>query len=202
MFDEFLRKIKDDLFRPFTLRLLWIHPSFITIAALAAGTGCAYFLYYGSYREGFFLWVVNRILDGLDGAVARAGGKESDLGGYIDIVGDFAVYAMIPIALAAGKGEPHLLVALSCMLGSFYVNAASWMYLSAVLEKRHAADSGVQSKTAVVMPAGIIAGTETLIIYSLFILFHEYLFIIFNITTGLILLTILQRLLWGVKNIK
>jgi phosphatidylglycerophosphate synthase len=202
VFDAVLRKFKDDVFKPITLRLLWIHPAVISLAGVAAGIGCAFFLYYGNYTEGFLFWILNRILDGLDGAVARGGGKESDLGGYIDIVADFAVYAIVPIALAAGKGEPHLLTALSCMLGAFYVNAASWMYLSAILEKRHAADSGVQGNTAVVMPAGIIAGTETLIIYSVFILFNEYALIIFYITTGLVLLTILQRLLWGVKNLK
>jgi hypothetical protein len=115
---------------------------------------------------------------------------------------DFAVYAVVPVALAAGKGEPQLLISLSCMLGVFYVNAASWMYLSALLEKRRVSGSGSRGNTAVEMPAGIIAGTETLIIYSIFILFHEHAFIIFNVTTGLVLLTILQRIIWGVKNLK
>jgi phosphatidylglycerophosphate synthase len=127
---------------------------------------------------------------------------ESDLGGYIDILADFAVYAVVPVALAAGKNDACLLIALSCMLGAFYVNAASWMYLSAVLEKRKAAGSGRQGSTAVEMPAGIIAGTETLIIYTIFILFHEHAFIIFNITSVLVLLTVLQRIIWGVKNLK
>ena len=202
MFDLILRKLKDDIFNPFTQRLLWIHPSVMTITGLAAGFVCAFFLYTGDYMPGFLFWIFNRILDGLDGAVARAGGTESDLGGYIDIVADFAVYAIVPVALALEKGDLNLFIALSCMLAAFYVNAASWMYLSAVLEKRNAADSGSQGKTAVVMPAGIVAGTETLIIYSIFILFHEHAFIIFNITTVLVLLTILQRLIWGVKNLK
>jgi phosphatidylglycerophosphate synthase len=153
-------------------------------------------------QAGFLFWIINRILDGLDGAVARSAGLESDLGGYIDIMADFAVYAVVPVALAAGKGEPQLLISLSCMLGVFYVNAASWMYLSALLEKRRVSGSGSRGNTAVEMPAGIIAGTETLIIYSIFILFHEHAFIIFNVTTGLVLLTILQRIIWGVKNLK
>lgn len=202
MFDEILRKFKDGVFKPLTRRLLWVHPSAISFLGLAAGIVCGYFLYTGDYREGFLFWIINRILDGLDGAVAREGGKESDLGSYVDIVADFAVYAIVPLSLAAGKGEPALLIALSCMLAAFYVNAASWMYLSAILEKRNASNSGVQGKTAVIMPAGIIAGTETLIIYSAFILFHQYALIIFYITTVLVLVTILQRLFWGVKNLK
>ena len=202
MFDDILRKVKDDFFRPLSSRLSWIHPSVISLLGLAAGLVCAFFLYTGDYRQGFLFWIINRILDGLDGAVARSAGMESDLGGYIDIVADFAVYAIVPVALAAGKGDPGLLISLSCMLGVFYVNAASWMYLSALLEKRRGPGSGRRGNTAVEMPAGIIAGTETLIIYSVFILFHELAFIIFNIAIGLVLLTIFQRLLWGVKNLK
>ena len=202
MFDDILRKVKDDLFRPLSSRLSWIHPSVISLLGLAAGIVCAFFLYTGDYRQGFLFWIINRILDGLDGAVARSRGVESDLGGYIDIVADFAVYAIVPLSLAAGKNNPYLLIALSCMLGVFYVNAASWMYLAAILEKRNASGSAGRSDTAVEMPAGIIAGTETLIIYSVFILFHEHAFIIFNITTVLVLLTVLQRILWGVKNLK
>lgn len=202
MFDAILRKLKDDLFRPLSSRLSWIHPSVFSLAGLAAGLVCAFFLYKGDYWLGFLFWIINRILDGLDGAVARSAGSESDLGGYIDIMADFAIYAIVPVALAAGKGDQQLLVSLSCMLGVFYVNAASWMYLSALLEKRNPGSSAVPGDTAVKMPAGIIAGTETLIIYSVFILLHEHAFIIFNITTGLVLLTILQRILWGVKNLK
>ena len=43
------------------------------------------------------LLLLNRLLDGLDGAVARAAGS-TDLGGFLDITMDFLVYSAIPFA--------------------------------------------------------------------------------------------------------
>lgn len=40
-----------------------------------------------------------RVLDGLDGVVARQRNKQTDFGGYLDIVLDFTVYSIIPVAL-------------------------------------------------------------------------------------------------------
>ena len=46
------------------------------------------------------LLLLNRLLDGLDGAVARAAGG-TDLGGFLDITMDFLVYSAIPLRLRA-----------------------------------------------------------------------------------------------------
>ncbi|MCK7519029.1 MAG: hypothetical protein MZV64_15540 [Ignavibacteriales bacterium] len=94
----------------------------------------------------------NRVLDGLDGLLARMHDKQSDFGGYVDILTDFVVYAALPIGLVAGSPSNERYLALAFMLASFYVNTASWMYLAAILEKRSARDPDTQ--TTIVMPAG------------------------------------------------
>ncbi len=48
------------------------------------------------------LWLVSRLADGLDGAVARHQGIASDRGGLVDIVFDTIGYAVIPIGVAVG----------------------------------------------------------------------------------------------------
>ena len=50
-----------------------------------------------AYWVALALILVNRLADGLDGAVARHG-RLTDLGGYVDIVADFLVYAVVPFA--------------------------------------------------------------------------------------------------------
>ena len=45
------------------------------------------------------LFILNRLFDGLDGAVARAT-RRTDRGGFLDIVFDFAVYGAVPLAFA------------------------------------------------------------------------------------------------------
>jgi phosphatidylglycerophosphate synthase len=100
------------------------------------------------------LWLFNRVLDGLDGMVARFHARQSDFGGYLDIVLDFVVYAAIPVGLYWGNPGATNTAALILLLSSFYVNAASWIYLSAILEKRAAGASARGELTSVTMPNG------------------------------------------------
>ena len=86
------------------------------------------------------------------------------------------------------------------MLASFYVNATSWTYLSAILEKRAARDPDTQ--TTVVMPAGLIGGTETITVYCIFLLFPDWMAVLFIMFAGLVFITVLQRLRWAWKNIR
>ena len=82
-------------------------------------------------------WLLNRITDGLDGTVARISNRQTDWGGYLDIMLDFIIYALIPISLAFSVNNGAIIfITLSIMLGVFYINSASWMYLSAILGKK------------------------------------------------------------------
>ncbi|HEY6963674.1 MAG TPA: CDP-alcohol phosphatidyltransferase family protein, partial [Erythrobacter sp.] len=61
----------------------------LTFTGLALGLAGAAAIALGHIGWGLALIIANRLADGLDGAVARAKGP-SDLGGYFDIVADFA----------------------------------------------------------------------------------------------------------------
>lgn len=207
MFDEKMRQLKDNAFAPLAHLLQAVPPWFFTVAGLVAGLATAVTLWQQQYALGLLLWFLNRVFDGLDGAVARQCGTSSDFGGYLDIVVDFVIYAAIPVGLAAGRVDPTaatgmaqpLIFSLIFLLCTYYVNAASWMYLAAVLEKRRASHDG--RLTTIVMPAGIIGGTETIIFYTAFIFFPAHLVWLFGLMGGLIVITILQRLVWAARHI-
>jgi phosphatidylglycerophosphate synthase len=199
MFDTPLRKFKDDLGAPLARSLKRVPPIYITLLALAVGLLAAWFAYTQSYLAAFGLWIFNRILDGLDGLMARMNGMQSDFGGYADILTDFVVYAAIPIALTAGSASNELYLALAFLLATYYVNTASWMYLAAILEKRAAHSPDTQ--TTIVMPAGLIGGFETILVYGIFLLFPAHLTILFSIFAALVLITVLQRLVWAKRNL-
>ncbi len=198
MFDNQMRIGKEKLFLPLARPFLRLPPWVFTVGALGVGVGTAVLLAQQQYLWAFGGWFLNRLLDGLDGTLARLQKKQSDLGGYLDILLDFAVYALIPIGLVVGQPAPAVYLSLAVLLAIYYVNAASWMYLSAVLEKRQRHQTAM---TTVTMPAGIIGGTETIIFYSVFILFPAYTVWLFYLMSFLVLLTILQRLVWAVKNL-
>lgn len=206
MFDSSLRQFKDRLGAPLAQRLSGISPLAITLLALAAGLLAAWFAYRQFYFAAFGLWILNRALDGLDGLLARLHNKQSDFGGYVDILTDFMVYAALPIGLVAGSASNERTLALAFMLASFYVNTASWMYLAAILEKRAARNTDPsihsgQAQTTIVMPAGLIGGFETILAYGIFLLFPAHLTALFSIFGILVFITIFQRLIWAKKHI-
>src|SRR5262245_28438980 len=102
MLDRHLRAVKDRSLAPVARWLgSGISPVAITWAAFAAGVGSAVAALTGARIVGLSLWIVNRLLDGLDGTHARVHDRVTHFGAYLDIVLDFVVYAAIPIAITA-----------------------------------------------------------------------------------------------------
>jgi len=202
VFDDWLRALKDRLFARLARRVgAFVHPAVVTVLACAVGLAAAFAAADGRYRVALALWVLNRVLDGLDGSVARESGRASDVGGYLDILLDHVVYAAVPIGLALGDGSRGALVAALVLIATFYVNAASWMYLAAVLERRGRGAAARGERTAVTMPPGIVAGAETAVLYALFLLLPGRLVALFSLMAGLVLLTVAQRLAWAVRRL-
>ena len=99
MLDASLRRVVD---RPLALaagRLvaLGVHANGITVAGFGAGLMAAAAIATGHYWVGLGLVIANRLLDGLDGAVARLT-RPTDLGAFLDIAFDFIFYASVPFA--------------------------------------------------------------------------------------------------------
>ncbi|MEO1290106.1 MAG: CDP-alcohol phosphatidyltransferase family protein [Chloroflexota bacterium] len=198
MLDKQLRSVKESVLRPAATWLgTQFTPTEITLAGGAIGIAAAGFAWQGWYMAGLGLWLVNRILDGLDGTVARMFNKQSDLGGYIDILVDNLIYAIVPIGLALSIGTPIVYVALIFMLAAFYINSASWMILSSILEKRAQGAKSSGEMTTVTMPHGLIEGTETIAFYVLFFLLPQLMPALFVVMGLLVLITVGQRLQWA-----
>jgi phosphatidylglycerophosphate synthase len=200
LFDTQLRPLKDRVVYPLARRLPGVSPLALTILGLLVGLGAALAGWLGHFGIGLALWVLNRTLDGLDGAVARMHAKSSDLGGYLDLLADFVVYAAIPVALALRPGAPpELLAAGLVLVAAFYVNTASWMVPAALLEKRGQGVSARGEPTSVTIPEGLVSGSETVVFYALFFLFPGHQVALFGVMAALTVVTVLQRLVWGVR---
>ena len=201
MLDHTLRVYKDDLLRPLAGHLGRISPNAITVLALVVGLAAAGAAGLQWYWVALGLWLLNRVLDGLDGMVARTHARQSDFGGYLDIVLDFVVYAALPIGLYLGNPSGANALALILLLSSFYVNSASWIYLSAILEKR-AAGAGVGGElTTVTMPNGLVGGAETILFYSVFLVWPGGQPWLFGAMTAMVLVGVGQRLWWARRNL-
>lgn len=202
MIDKLLRSPKEEILAPLARSpLRTIHPNAITLVAFGVGLAASLAAWQQATLLALGLWLLNRVLDGLDGTLARLQHKESDLGGYLDIVLDIIVYAAIPLGLALGVHTTAGYLALALLLSSFYINAASWMYLAALLEKRKSGARTQGELTAITMPGGLIEGTETIIFYTLFLLVPWAMVPLFVTMALLVLVTVGQRLVWAVRNL-
>lgn len=142
-------------------------------------------------------WLVGRLLDGLDGPVARARGTETDLGGYLDQMADTIGYTVVPLGVALAVDDRATWVAVAVLLGVLYVNAISWAYPAAVLEKRGAGARATGELTSVTMPPALIEGTETIVLYTLFLAFPAQSAWLFGLMAGLVTVNLAQRLVWA-----
>lgn len=201
MLDHYLRAYKDTLLHPLTGCTGNISPNTITVLAAVVGVAAAGAAATSWYGPALGLWLANRVLDGLDGLVARRCNRQSDFGGYLDIVLDFVVYALVPIGVYWGMPTHAAAVSLIFLLGSFYVNSASWIYLAALLEKRQAGASVHGELTSVTMPVALIGGTETILFYCACLLWPAQLPWLFSLMAGLVLLGVGWRLKWAYANL-
>lgn len=211
MIDSFGRRWKDRVLAPIVGRIpSFVTPTAITTVALVFGLAAALTAGFSLWSVALVLFGINRVLDGLDGLVARFREVSSDLGGYLDIVFDFLVYATLPIGVWIGSRElyPEFLTrselplgatALVALLASFYLNAVSWIYLSAIQEKR---GGDVAAMTTVAMPSGLIEGTETLVFFTLFLLIPRYAPLLFFAMAAGTIVGSVQRVIWAIANLR
>lgn len=170
MLDTTLRPIKDEaLRRPAELLAPHVRPAWLTGVGLAATAAAALLVWQGHELLAVAAWLFGRLLDGLDGLVARLRSEVADFGGYLDIVVDTIGYALIPLAVAAAVDTRAGWVVAAVLLASFYVNAVSWTYLSALLEKRGLGASNTGESTSVTMPGAIVEGAETVVFFAVFL---------------------------------
>lgn len=202
MFDEWFRIQKERWFTP--LAMLFgraISPMAITLLALVCGLASAFAASRSAWWPALLLWIANRFLDGLDGTLARVQQRQSDFGGYIDIVLDFAVYAAVPIGIAIALESRASWLVTSVLLATWFVNAASWMYLAAVLERRGTGAAARGELTTVTMPRGLVAGTETVVFFVLFLAFSpHYVWLAWLMAAG-VTIGIAQRIVWAARNL-
>lgn len=201
MFDEALRLFKERVYVPFVklVAKTGISPTQVTLLGFAAGLACAWSARdMTQWRMTSFFWWLGRILDGLDGSLARYTKRQSEFGGYVDILCDFCVYSLVPLGVVhSARMEVGLagFYILALLLGSYFVNAASLFMLSSLLEKRQT--SSKTELTSVTMPRGLVEGVETMIMYQLFLLFPGSCVQLMTVFFVLVVATILLRLLWA-----
>jgi len=170
-----------------------VSPGAVTAAALLAGIGACVAAALGAWAPALALWLVNRALDGLDGAVARCG-RPSDLGGMLDFLADFVVYGGFVVAVAVAV--PDARVACTVLLAAYLLNNVALLSFASLIEKR-----GLQlgDERSLRFTPGLTEGTETVIAYAAICLLPAHAATIAWVFSAMVLVTVGQRVALAVR---
>ncbi|MGQ0835059.1 MAG: CDP-alcohol phosphatidyltransferase family protein [Gammaproteobacteria bacterium] len=136
----------------------------LTLAAVPFAIGAAAAIAMHRYGVALALIALNRLLDGIDGPLARIRGRNSDFGGYLDIVCDFVFYAAIPAGF--GLADPRNLLPALVLLASF-VGAGTSFLAFAVFAAKRGMETRTQGAKSFYFAAGLAEGAETIAVFVL-----------------------------------
>ena len=174
-----------------------ITPNALTTAGVSLCLAAAVLVYFEDHDELLFYWlgafvfVVGSILDVLDGALARAGGKTTPFGSFLDSttdrVGEGAMLGAIALVFSRHGNEVALGAAIAAIAGSFLVS-----YTRAKAEAlglRGDVGFGSRAERVVVITAGLVLAPWGALPWTIYLL------------TATAWLTVLQRILFVRKQL-
>tara|TARA_A100000171_G_scaffold51606_2_gene66450 strand:- start:573 stop:1178 length:606 start_codon:yes stop_codon:yes gene_type:complete len=161
----------------------------ITFLGLALGLAGAAAISGGYFSAGLGLILANRLLDGLDGAVARANGP-TVLGGYFDIVADFAFYVSVPLGF--GLVDPANTQAALVLVASFVLTGVSFLAYAVIAAER-GARTDAHGRKSFFYSTGLAEGSETIAVFIAFALFPAWFVPLAYAYAALCVLTVFQR---------
>jgi phosphatidylglycerophosphate synthase len=173
-----------------------VPPLALTGVGWVVGLGACVAVSQRSWVLALVLWLLNRLCDGLDGPVARLRGA-TELGGFLDIVADFSIYAGFLMGVAVAVPEARL--ACVALLTAYYVSGTAFLAMSSLVERRGGPVSDGRSLRFV---GGLAEGTETVVVYALICLVPAWVVPIAWVFTAAVAVTAVQRVVLGVHSLR
>jgi phosphatidylglycerophosphate synthase len=171
-----------------------VRPLALTLAGLVLALAAAVAAGRAAWTIALVLWLLSRVPDGLDGPVARATGRASDLGGWADITADITAYGTFVVGCAIGN--PDARVACLVLLVTYYVNGGSLLALSAAATNRRLARPDERTFH---FTRGVAEGTETIVVHSLMVLVPAWMTVLAWGFAAAVVVTIAQRVRLAVR---
>lgn len=133
-----------------------------TLAGFGFGMIAAILIAFGFTTLAILPILLNRALDGVDGALARMS-RTTERGAFLDISLDFMFYAAIPLAFAGLAPEQNAMAA-AVLLAAFVATGTSFLAFAVMAEKRGLKSTAYPSKSFYYL-GGLTEGTETILCF-------------------------------------
>lgn len=163
MFDAALLPLQKRILAPAARALVvrGIGADQVTLAGFAVGLLAIPALAAGLYPVALVLIALNRVADGLDGAVARMTGP-TDRGAFLDISLDFVFYALVPVGFALADPNANALPA-AVLIAAFVGTGSSFLAFATIAARRGLSAADYPAK-GIYYLGGLTEGTETILI--------------------------------------
>ena len=178
---------------------LGLRADHVTLLAFSVGVFAAICIALQAYFTGAILILLSRLLDALDGAVARHT-QATDAGGYLDITLDFLFYASIPLAFAIANPANNALPA-AALLAAFIGTGSSFLAFAALAQKRGISSAAYSGKSFYFL-GGLAEATETLTCFVLMCLFPQWFSVLAYSFAAICAITIATRIVGGYITLK
>jgi phosphatidylglycerophosphate synthase len=200
MLDARLRVLVDPLLTRVASHLVTagVSANTITLTGFLVGMSAVPLIAIHYYLAALMAILANRVLDGLDGAVAKQAGA-TDLGGYLDIVLDFIFYSAVILGFTLALPDQAIYGAF--LIFSFVGTGSSFLAFAIFAEKR-GISSNIHGSKSLYYLGGLTEGTETILLFILLCVFPGY-FHLFAMVFGLLCwLTTISRIQFAYLQLK
>lgn len=190
MLDPFMRRLIDPPLNG--VAAIWprkISANQITIFGLVLGVACFLAIAINTMTAALILLALNRLADGLDGAVARAQ-TPSELGAYLDIVSDFVLWGLLPIGFIILDSDNA--IAAAVLLSSFSMSMTVFLAFAIMAEKR-GLETDAQGTKSFFYVAGLAEGTETITFFTIVIIWPGAFVPAAFVYAGIVYLSVIGR---------
>ena len=190
MLDPFMRRLIDPPLNG--VAAIWprkISANQITIFGLVLGVACFLAIAINTMTAALILLALNRLADGLDGAVARAQ-TPSELGAYLDIVSDFVLWGLLPIGFIILDSDNA--IAAAVLLSSFSMSMTVFLAFAIMAEKR-GLETDAQGTKSFFYVAGLAEGTETIAFFAIVIIWPGAFVPAAFVYAGIVYLSVIGR---------
>ena len=170
-----------------------VKAAWVTANGWLLGIGACVAVGFRLWPVALVAWLMNRLMDGVDGAVARQEGA-TDRGGFLDLMADFSIYSGFVVALALAIPADRM--ASLVLLFTYYLSGAALLAATGLLDRAGYARSDERS---IHFQGGLAEGVETTVAYVLIVVMPARATLIEWIFATMVFITALQRVVWACR---
>ncbi|PPD14320.1 MAG: hypothetical protein CTY25_14135 [Methylobacterium sp.] len=192
MFDSRLAPLASRLLSPLAgwLTARGVRADQVTLLGFGIGVLTVPLLAFAQFEAALATILLNRVADGLDGAMARLQGP-TDRGAFLDIALDFAFYALVVLGFALADPQSNALPA-AILLAAFIGTGSSFLAFSVIAERNGLTSEAFDNK-GIFYLGGLTEGAETIALFVAMCLWPEGFPVLATVFALACLLTTLTR---------